>query len=67
MIGQSNGGLISYGFAFRHPDQVDRVLGICPATDLSSWPGLSRLCLPGRITPAGLSYNLSKDEWKLRP
>jgi pimeloyl-ACP methyl ester carboxylesterase len=66
LIGQSNGGLIAYGFAFRHPDRVDRILGICPATDLASWPGLHRLVDSARFTPAGLSFGLTKDEWSER-
>ena len=66
MIGQSNGGLITYGFAFRHPEQVDRVMGICPATDFTSWPGWDRLCGPGRILPRGLDYGLSREEIETR-
>ncbi|HEV3341494.1 MAG TPA: alpha/beta fold hydrolase [Pirellulales bacterium] len=65
MIGHSNGGLITLGWAFRHPHQVDRILGIFPATDLRSWPGLDRAFGPGQITPAGLAYELDdsdKDE-----
>lgn len=64
MIGQSNGGLITYGYAFRHPDHVDRVLGLFPATDLTSWPGLDRLC--GPFSPAGLEYGLSRAEMESR-
>jgi pimeloyl-ACP methyl ester carboxylesterase len=66
MIGQSNGGLITYGFAFRHPERVDRVLGICPATDFTSWPGWARLIGPGRIVPEGIEYSLSKEELEQR-
>jgi pimeloyl-ACP methyl ester carboxylesterase len=66
MIGQSNGGLITFGFAFRYPDRVDRILGICPATDLRSWPGLHRLSGGVRITPAGLSYDVERDDWPAR-
>lgn len=40
IVGQSNGGLIAYAWAFRHPDCVERIGGICPATDFRSWPGL---------------------------
>jgi pimeloyl-ACP methyl ester carboxylesterase len=64
MIGQSNGGLITYGYAFRHPDHVARVLGICPATDFTSWPGLDKIC--GAFAPAGLAYNLNKAEMQTR-
>ena len=66
LIGQSNGGLIVYGWAFRHPELVDRIFGILPATDLSSWPGFDRLCPPNDIVPEGLSYGLSCEEWPTR-
>jgi pimeloyl-ACP methyl ester carboxylesterase len=59
MLGQSNGGLISYAWAFRHPDLVDRIGGIYPATDFRSWPGLDKaLAYP---EPA-LGFGLSLDE-----
>ena len=64
MIGQSNGGLIAYGYAFRYPDHVDRVLGLFPATDLASWPGLDRLC--GPFSPVGLEYGLGRAEMETR-
>ena len=35
---QSNGGLIGYAWAFRHPECVDRIAGICPVTDFRTWP-----------------------------
>lgn len=59
LVVQSNGGLIGYGWAFRHPDCVDRIFGICPVTDFRTWP-----TLPTVITaPApGLGYNLSLQE-----
>ncbi len=64
MIGQSNGGLITFGYAFRYPEHVDRVLGIFPATDLTSWPGLDRLC--GPFSPKGLEYGLARAEMDAR-
>lgn len=64
MIGQSNGGLITYGYAFRYPDHVERVLALFPATDLQSWPGLDRLC--GSFSPAGLAYGLDRKEMESR-
>lgn len=59
LVGQSNGGLMAYGWAFRHPDCVDRIFGICPVTDMRTWP-----TLPVVITaPAtGLGYNLTLAE-----
>ena len=56
LIGQSNGGLIAYAWAFRHPDSVDRILGIYPATDFRSWPGLENAIA---FPPPGLGYDLS--------
>lgn len=42
MVGQSNGGLMVYSYASTHPESVERILGIYPATDLRSWPGLAK-------------------------
>jgi hypothetical protein len=59
LVVQSNGGLIGYAWAFRHPDKVDRIFGICPVTDFRTWP-----TLPTVITaPApGLGYDLTLEE-----
>lgn len=57
MIGVSNGGLITYAWAFRHPSQVDRILGIYPATDMRTWPGLDKVAGPGRLPPGGVGYS----------
>jgi predicted esterase len=59
LVVQSNGGLIGYAWAFRHADSVDRIAGICPATDFRTWPGL-----PTVITAPekGLGYNLTYAE-----
>jgi len=59
LVGQSNGGLIAYAWAFRHPDSVDRIFGICPVTDFRTWP-----TLPTMLTApaAGLGYDLSLPE-----
>lgn len=56
MIGISNGGLITYAWAFRYPHQVDRILGIYPATDMRSWPGLEKVVGPGCLPPRGLAF-----------
>jgi pimeloyl-ACP methyl ester carboxylesterase len=59
VIGQSNGGLIAYGWAFRHPECVDRIAGICPATDFRTWPLLPNvIAFPDR----GLGYGLSHEQ-----
>jgi len=44
IIAQSNGALMAYNWAARHPDCMDRIFGIYPATDLRSWPGLENAC-----------------------
>jgi pimeloyl-ACP methyl ester carboxylesterase len=63
LTGQSNGGLIAYCWAFRHPELVDRIAGIMPATDLSSWPGYDRLCPPNEIVAEGISYGVKCEDW----
>jgi pimeloyl-ACP methyl ester carboxylesterase len=59
LLGQSNGGLISYAWAFRHPQCVDRIGGIYPATDFRSWPGLPNVL---NLPEPALGYGLSLDE-----
>jgi pimeloyl-ACP methyl ester carboxylesterase len=56
MVGVSNGGLITYAWAFRHAQRVDRILGIYPATDMRTWPGLDKVCGAARLPPAGLAF-----------
>ena len=58
-MGQSHGGLIAYGWAFRNPDCVERILGICPATDFRSWPTLPNVI---NFPLKGLDYGLTLDE-----
>jgi pimeloyl-ACP methyl ester carboxylesterase len=63
LLAQSNGGLIAYAWAYRHPDCVDRIAGIYPATDLRRWPGLVNLPVyPLR----GLGYNMTIEQLKTR-
>ena len=59
LVGQSNGGLIAYAWAFRHPESVHRLFPLRPATQFRTGPPL-----PVMITaPApGLGYNLSLPE-----
>jgi len=56
LFGWSNGGLISYAWAFRYPDHVERILCVNPVTDMRTWPKLEKVSGPERITPAGLAY-----------
>jgi len=59
LMAQSNGGLIAYAWAYRHPRSVDRIAGIYPATDLHSWPGLQNLvAYPAK----GLGYDLTQQQ-----
>jgi alpha-beta hydrolase superfamily lysophospholipase len=39
-LAHSHGGLIAYGWAFRHPTCVDRIAGMCPALDFRTYPTL---------------------------
>lgn len=59
LLGQSNGGLISYAWAFRHPELVDRIGGIYPATDFRSWPGLEKVIT---YPEPALRFGLTPDE-----
>ena len=59
LLGQSNGGLITYGWAFRHPDLVERIGCIYPATDFRTWPGLDKVVT---FPEPAMSYGLSLDE-----
>lgn len=63
IMGQSHGGLIAYGWAFRHPTCVERIAGICPATDFRSWPGLANTI---NFPAKGLGYDLSPAEFARR-
>ncbi len=63
IMGQSHGGLIAYGWAFRHPDCVERIAGICPATDFRSWPSLANVI---NFPAKGLGYDLSLAELERR-
>ena len=62
---QSNGGLIGYAWAFRHPDYVDRIGGICPVTDFRTWPPPS-LATVLSAPDKGLGYNLTLEELTAR-
>lgn len=59
IMGQSHGGLIAYGWAFRNPMCVDRIVGICPATDFRTWPTLPNV-IP--FSKQGLGYDLTLEE-----
>ena len=59
LLGQSNGGLMAYAWAFRHSDCVDRIAGICPATDFRTWPKLPNVV---SFPEKGLAYDLSLDQ-----
>jgi putative membrane-bound dehydrogenase-like protein len=59
ILGQSHGGLIAYGWAFRNPSCVERIGGICPATDFRSWPTLANVV---NFPTKGLDYGLPLEE-----
>ena len=67
LIGQSQGGLMAYGWAFRHPEKVDRILGIYPALDLRSWPTLEKVVGPKSVGNPVFGFQaMSLDELKKR-
>ncbi|HET6327359.1 MAG TPA: alpha/beta hydrolase [Planctomycetaceae bacterium] len=56
ILGHSHGGLIAYGWAFRHPTCVDRIGGMCPATDFRTYPSLRGVVsLPAKELGYGLT------------
>ncbi len=59
IMGQSHGGLIAYGWAMRNPTCVERIVGICPATDFRSWPKLVNVI---NFPEKGLGYDLTLAE-----
>jgi hypothetical protein len=63
LLAHSHGGLIAYGWAFRHPTCVDRIAGMCPATDFRTYP-----TLPNVVSgpTKGLDYGLSLEELERR-
>lgn len=59
VLAHSHGGLIAYGWAFRHPACADRIAGMCPAIDFRSYPTLANVvALPTK----GLDYGLTLEE-----
>ena len=59
VLAHSHGGLIAYGWAFRHPTCVDRIAGMCPATDFRTYPTLPNVVAG---PTKGLDYGLSLEE-----
>jgi pimeloyl-ACP methyl ester carboxylesterase len=63
LLAQSNGGLIAYAWAFRHPRSVERIAGIYPAVDLRAWPKLPNLfAYPAK----GLGFDLPSEQLAAR-
>src|SRR5437764_1211870 len=55
-----------YAWAFRHAGCVDRVLGIFPVTDIRTWPGIDKIIGPGAVSPPGIGYGLSREDFEKR-
>lgn len=62
-LAHSHGGLIAYGWAMRYPDSVDRIAGMCPATDFRNYPTLPNV-IAGPTK--GLDYGLTLEELERR-
>jgi len=56
---QSNGALMGYNWASRHPYCVDRILGIFPVMDLTDWPTLEAIANRDVQFNPDLGYNLT--------
>jgi pimeloyl-ACP methyl ester carboxylesterase len=63
VMAHSHGGLIAYGWTFRHPQCVDRIVGMCPAIDFRTYPGLANVVT---VPTKGLDYGLSLEEIERR-
>jgi hypothetical protein len=63
VLAHSHGGLIAYGWAFRHPTCVDRIAGMCPATDFRTYPTLPNVVAG---PTKGLDYGLPLQELERR-
>jgi hypothetical protein len=63
VLAHSHGGLIAYGWAFGHPKCVDRIAGMCPATDFRTYPTLPNVVAG---PTKGLDYGLSLEELERR-
>jgi pimeloyl-ACP methyl ester carboxylesterase len=63
LLTHSHGGLIAYGWAFRHPDCVERIGGMCPAIDFTTYPTLAGVV---SVPAKGLGYDLPLEELQRR-
>ena len=63
LLCHSHGGLLAYGWAFRHPTCVGRIAGMCPVIDFRTYPGLASVA---GIPAKNLGYGLSLDEFEKR-
>ena len=63
VLAHSHGGLIAYGWAFRHSKCVDRIAGMCPATDFRTYPTLPNVVAG---PTKGLDYGLPLEELERR-
>jgi pimeloyl-ACP methyl ester carboxylesterase len=59
VLAHSHGGLIAYGWAFRHPTCVDRIAGMSTATDFRTYPSLANVVTG---PTQGLDYGLTVEE-----
>lgn len=59
VLSHSHGGLIAFGWAFRHPTCVGRIGGMSTATDFRTYPSLGGVL---KAPAKGLDYGLSLEE-----
>jgi pimeloyl-ACP methyl ester carboxylesterase len=63
LLSHSHGGLIAYGWAFRHPTCVNRIGGMAPAIDFRSYPKLGNVVAG---PTKGLDYGLTLEQLERR-
>lgn len=63
VLAHSHGGLLAYGWAFRHPDCVDRIAGMCPAIDFRTYPSLAGVA---SVPADAFGYGLTLEELERR-
>ncbi len=60
LLARSRGGLMLYGWATAHPDQVAGIAGVYPVCDLASYPGIARAAPAFGLEPSALESQLDR-------
>ena len=60
LLARSRGGLMLYNWAAEHPESVACIAGIYPVCNLSSWPGIGKVCGVYGMTEEQLAGSLAR-------